>query len=544
MKKFCNILCLLCIFLLLPSCHEDEVSSGSDIGIISALVGVAWDSDPSYDFSVYDDGFNLTGDKFTLYFNDDKTGIVKQNRKKVDDVSGYSRTETPHYMSYFVDGKNIRITINGNKSHMTFDCELQGDYLVDVNTGNPVYHRRAITAADQEWLEKNKYRFTDDWKNISVSYNAFTSTNYLVYNDLKYEKRVYWPIYIDFAVLAEEKAYTKGVGTMEVEYFFDYDSEAKIFHSTTQKSFKFDFTNDAQRSHQTELLVTGESAKIRATVTVTNRFSNTKESFTLDNIASFDKPDYVKKFERENGFSSEDNTGGGSDEGTGTGDNGGGNTGGGTTTPTVDWRAPYCYTHDGREFKMQLVEGGSSGSFYMMQTEVCPQREIIICGQSFGPLDSNSDNVVTLNEFKRFLQQLRDATGLNFRLPTREEWQYAANGGKYSKGYTYAGGNAIDAVAWYSGNASSLKSIGKLASNELGLYDMSGNYAEATYEVGKEDGIDGDLCGGSYKDDAAHCKWNSWVAGNKSTAYIENTRMRHQNAINAKYETVRLIFTK
>ena len=70
-------------------------------------------------------------------------------------------------------------------------------------------------------------------------------------------------------------------------------------------------------------------------------------------------------------------------------------------------------------------------------------------------------------------------TGQNFRLPTEAEWEYAARGGKYSKGYKYAGGNDIDNVAWYVGNSgNNTHAVKTKCPNELGLYDMSGNVWE------------------------------------------------------------------
>ena len=69
--------------------------------------------------------------------------------------------------------------------------------------------------------------------------------------------------------------------------------------------------------------------------------------------------------------------------------------------------------------------------------------------------------------------------GYGYRLPTDEEWVWAAKGGKQSKGYIYSGSNNADEVAWYCSNSErKTHTVGQKEPNELGLYDMSGNVWE------------------------------------------------------------------
>ncbi|WP_289059723.1 SUMF1/EgtB/PvdO family nonheme iron enzyme, partial [uncultured Mesotoga sp.] len=68
---------------------------------------------------------------------------------------------------------------------------------------------------------------------------------------------------------------------------------------------------------------------------------------------------------------------------------------------------------------------------------------------------------------------------VGYRLPTGAEWEYAARGGKKSKGYRYSGSDNVDEVAWYDPNSGGMtQEVGKKAPNELGIYDMSGNVYE------------------------------------------------------------------
>ncbi len=72
-----------------------------------------------------------------------------------------------------------------------------------------------------------------------------------------------------------------------------------------------------------------------------------------------------------------------------------------------------------------------------------------------------------------------------YRLPIESEWEYAAKGGKYSRGTIFAGSNNLDEVAWNEGNNSpgGAKAVGTKLPNELGLSDMSGNLFEFCFDV-------------------------------------------------------------
>lgn len=69
------------------------------------------------------------------------------------------------------------------------------------------------------------------------------------------------------------------------------------------------------------------------------------------------------------------------------------------------------------------------------------------------------------------------------RLPTEAEWEYAAKGGKQTKGYKYSGSNNPIEVGWVKENSDSIfHKVGLLRPNELGIYDMTGNVSEWVFD--------------------------------------------------------------
>lgn len=127
---------------------------------------------------------------------------------------------------------------------------------------------------------------------------------------------------------------------------------------------------------------------------------------------------------------------------------------------------------------------------------------------------------VSWTDAEEFLKKLNSQTNKSYRLPSETEWEYAARGGVESKGYKYAGSNDPKKVAWYDENSDEkTHQVGDLASNELGLHDMSGNvweWCQDWYDdypagpqidpQGPENGNPRVVRGGSWSGAAQYCR--------------------------------------
>ena len=174
---------------------------------------------------------------------------------------------------------------------------------------------------------------------------------------------------------------------------------------------------------------------------------------------------------------------------------------------------------NGVKFRMIAVEGGSFmmgatpeqgddarenekpahkvtvDDFFIGETEVTQKLWFAVMGnnpsyfqddEGYRPVEN-----VSWNDAQEFVKKLNEITGQQFRLPFEAEWEYAARGGNKSTNKKYAGSDNLDEVAWYykSGVQVTTHPVATKKSNELGIYDLSGNVYEFCCDSWESDSV-------------------------------------------------------
>ncbi len=120
---------------------------------------------------------------------------------------------------------------------------------------------------------------------------------------------------------------------------------------------------------------------------------------------------------------------------------------------------------------------------------------------------------VSWDDCQKFIEKLNamnevKASGLVFRLPTEEEWEYACRAGATGRYCKLADGTEVTVesfgtVAWYEDNSDrQTHPVGQKKPNAFGLYDMHGNVWEWTSTTDNDFRV---YRGGSWRDSAHLC---------------------------------------
>ena len=186
------------------------------------------------------------------------------------------------------------------------------------------------------------------------------------------------------------------------------------------------------------------------------------------------------------------------------------------------------FTVNGVSFKMVAVEGGTfeMGSetgdenerpvhsetvsdFMIGETEVTQALWEAVMENNPSEYKGAEKPVhnVSWYDCQTFIKRLNKLTGKDFRLPTEAEWEYAARGGHKSKGiYKYSGSQNAKDVAWY--DYCRPHEVKQKRTNELGVYDMSGNveeWCEDSFDKNSWEHGGKALRGGSYRVSKCYC---------------------------------------
>lgn len=165
-------------------------------------------------------------------------------------------------------------------------------------------------------------------------------------------------------------------------------------------------------------------------------------------------------------------------------------------------------------------------NFKIAQTEVTCELWKAVMGTLPPLLQGGSYPVgnVSWYDAQLFILKLNELTGRKFRLPTEAEWEYAAKGGEESHNCSFSGSNVSMMVSWCDQKDVKTHPVARKQSNELGIYDMSGNVWEWTLDRS-----------GKYTEEA-----QSNPTGPSEGEYAADLRVMRGGSVSAKWSACRV----
>lgn len=236
-----------------------------------------------------------------------------------------------------------------------------------------------------------------------------------------------------------------------------------------------------------------------------------------------------------------------------------------STNPPAD----EVFSVNGVEFRMIYVEGGTFdmgtndtvdtyprerpahrvnvSSFYIAETEVTQELWKAVMGNNpsnHSDYEQKPVENVTWGDCQEFIARLNEITGKRFSLPTEAQWEFAAIGGRKSKGYIFSGSNYPPEIGWIMDNSGNeTHGVKEKNPNELGIYDMTGNvwewcqdwYATDYYSFSPEDNPQGPDLDPNLPEDSVACHP---VRGGGYSTVANRCRNTHRAGIEPKIHTL------
>ncbi|MDD4930153.1 MAG: SUMF1/EgtB/PvdO family nonheme iron enzyme [Gallionella sp.] len=156
---------------------------------------------------------------------------------------------------------------------------------------------------------------------------------------------------------------------------------------------------------------------------------------------------------------------------------------------------PYC-----PEMRVISQPGAEHGAFALGKTEVTQAQWFAVMKDNPAGFDLCGEQCpaeqVSWDDVQQFLIKLNALTGMQYRLPTETEWEYACYAGHKTM---YCGGDDLRELGWAAEYCEpGTHPVGQKLANGYGLYDMTGNVWEWTSNCWKENCADRVIRGGSW----------------------------------------------